>query len=68
MTSAERARTDASSCTTSAAERRAAMAAPVMLFEGDGLTGVTDVLTTSNTFAILESIHLDLEYGGWIHP
>jgi hypothetical protein len=27
-----------------------------------------DVFTTSNIFAILESIRLDLAYNIWIHP
>jgi hypothetical protein len=30
--------------------------------------GAVDVFTTSNRFAILESIRLDLGYGSWIHP
>jgi len=33
-----------------------------------GLLGAADVFTTSNTFAILESIRLDLAYNIWIHP
>jgi len=28
----------------------------------------TGVFITTNTFAILESIRLDLGYGSWIHP
>ena len=33
-----------------------------------GVLGAANVFTTSSTFAILESIRLDLGYGSWIHP
>ena len=33
-----------------------------------GVLGAADVFITTNTFAILESIRLDLGYGSWIHP
>ena len=32
-----------------------------------GVLGAADVFTTSNTFAIPESIRLDHGYGSWIH-
>jgi len=44
-----------------------AAAAPVIA-KYAGLLGAADVFTTSNTFAILESIRLDLAYNIWIHP
>jgi glyoxylase-like metal-dependent hydrolase (beta-lactamase superfamily II) len=44
-----------------------AAAAPVIA-KYTGVLGAADVFTTSNTFAILESIRLDHGYGSWIHP
>jgi hypothetical protein len=44
-----------------------AAAAPVVE-KYAGVLGAADVFTTSNTFAILESIRLDHGYGSWIHP
>jgi glyoxylase-like metal-dependent hydrolase (beta-lactamase superfamily II) len=42
-------------------------AAPV-IEKYTGVLGAADVFTTSNTFAILESIRLDHGYASWIHP
>src|SRR5207237_750890 len=42
-------------------------AAPV-IEKYTGVLGAADVFTTSNTFAILESIRLDHGYRSWIHP
>jgi hypothetical protein len=47
------------------ASKRAA--APVIV-KYTGVLGAADVFTTSNTFAILESIRLDHGYGSRIHP
>ena len=44
-----------------------AAAAPV-IDKYTGKLGAVDVFTTSNTFAILESIRLDCGYGMSIHP
>ena len=43
-----------------------AAAAPVIA-KYTGVLGAADVFTTSNTFAIPESIRLDHGYGSWIH-
>jgi glyoxylase-like metal-dependent hydrolase (beta-lactamase superfamily II) len=43
-------------------------AAAQVIAKYTGVLGAADVFTTSNTFAILESIRLDLGYGSWIHP
>jgi hypothetical protein len=43
-------------------------AAAQVIAKYTGILGAADVFTTSNTFAILESIRLDLGYGSWIHP
>jgi hypothetical protein len=42
-------------------------AAAQVIAKYTGVLGAADVFTTSNTFAILESIRLDLGYGSWIH-